>query len=139
MKKLLLSSIILLLFSCSLLIFQVSCQKEANARQSDVSNQNKILFTRATDISSEIWIADSDGRNQRKINFSLLPNEKMNPNISISPDNSNIYITTSEKVGNYYRARLYTIDLNGNNKSEIITDSLTGPFTGLSIHSVIPF
>jgi hypothetical protein len=138
MKKLLLSSMILFLFSTSIMMFQVSCQKNANAKINGTTQQNKIVFRRATDVSSEIWIANSDGSNQQRINFSLLLNEKMGE-VAISPDGTKIFIPTSEKVGNYYRARLYTIDINGNNKTEVIKDSLTGPNTGLSIGNVNPF
>ena len=60
MKKLLLSSIILLLFSSSILIFQVSCQKEAKADTNNITQQNKIIYIKAILASNEneIWTAN---------------------------------------------------------------------------------
>jgi len=79
MKKLLLSSIVLFLFSASILIFQVSCKKEAKAESptaSEKNNESLILYTvyDKSDNGMEYWLIDIDGNNRRKIPINLPDN-----------------------------------------------------------------
>ena len=70
MKKLLLSSIVLFLFSASIMLFQISCQKQANARNTSDSNiDNKIFFSgRETSIvEPNLYSCNLDGTNVRKL------------------------------------------------------------------------
>jgi hypothetical protein len=71
MKKLLLSSIVLFLFSASIMMFQVSCQKDANARINELHNKTKLIYTKSSSGKAEIWIANIDGTNPTKVPISL--------------------------------------------------------------------
>lgn len=81
MKKVLLSTIILTAFSLSIILFQISCKKEAQAEVSGAAPLNTILFSKfneavdpASGNSYEAWLANLDGTNQRKIPI-VLPSE----------------------------------------------------------------
>jgi len=77
MKKLLYSSIVLLLFSFSIILFQVSCQKDAIAKnENNTSVQNKFFYAVLTSNTSntsnwQYWIANTDGSNHQPITISL--------------------------------------------------------------------
>jgi len=64
MKKLLLASATLFLFSASILMFQLSCSKDANAGNSGGSGthgQGKILILKTTQTPSQFSIIDKNG------------------------------------------------------------------------------
>lgn len=80
MKKLLQSSLALLLFALAMVIFQISCSKEAGAHDDDnYSNNNggngqKVLYKRISadqPASTELWLMNSNGTNRRKVNINL--------------------------------------------------------------------
>lgn len=70
MRKLLLSAITLFLFSASSMMFQVSCQKNALANP---TSANKIFYVKSGNVAGkfELWVANIDGSNQQKINFTI--------------------------------------------------------------------
>lgn len=135
MKKLLYSSIVLLLFSTSILLFQISCQKDAEANsQEDTSSTsqqlNKLVFKKLSwpsqKIISEIWIVNYDGSNATKVNITL-PNEVVFSTAMIpvmSPDGKKIFFTAGPKAdqgSNGYYGDLYSCDINGTNVTKIIS------------------
>jgi len=69
MKRILLASIILTLFSCSLLIFQVSCRQEATAQTTGSSNV--IPFVSWTSVKGSLYTINIDGTNQRVLNIGM--------------------------------------------------------------------
>jgi hypothetical protein len=75
MKTLLRSSILLLLFSCSLLVFNLSCKKESTAQNTSTSTQNLgiLVFEKLDDKVNEFWTSKYDGSGQIKITVSSLP------------------------------------------------------------------
>lgn len=70
MKKLLMGSLALTLFSISIIIFQMSCKKDATAQTNNTSGiiqLNKILYSKnptGTSGNGEIWTANYDGTGQ---------------------------------------------------------------------------
>lgn len=69
MKRILLASIILTLFSCSLLIFQISCRQEAVAQTTGSSNV--IPFVSWTSGKGSLYTINVDGTNQRLLNIGM--------------------------------------------------------------------
>jgi hypothetical protein len=100
MKKLLLSSVILFIFSISLTIFQISCSKQTNAQTSPNNPQqlNKILYAQQINatFTEEIWMANYDGTNQHIIPVAFPPNFHIDTTIPskavrLSRDGSTIF------------------------------------------------
>ncbi len=124
MKKLLLSSITLLLFSCSILIFQISCQKEANANPNNITQLNKIVYIKEiplNDGQNEIWTANIDGTNQQRVAINFPANYELdteNTNITLTPDNQKIIFALSI---NRVKA-IYSCNIDGTNLNKIIED-----------------
>lgn len=76
MKKLFMGSIVLCVFSISIVIFQASCTKslEAETTTSAATQLNKILFEKFDRVANKqdgIYIANYDGSNPVKINIVL--------------------------------------------------------------------
>jgi len=116
MRKLLLSSIVLLIFSASVFLFQVSCQKEAKAQ---TPANNKIVYVKSYQVEIgtkpvyELWIAKADGTNQQKVNITLPSDyEKEISNPVFSPDGTQI-LFNAYWIG--IKPEGYTDPLNGVN------------------------
>jgi len=123
MKKLLLSSIILLLFSCSMLLFQISCQKQANARTNETGS-NKIVYSKYDGTSvGEIWTANIDGTNQQKVNVTL-PSNTIAISTSVSKDGSKIIFATESNDST--KEGIYTCNIDGTNLTKVINAPSSG-------------
>ena len=102
MKKLLQSSTALLLFSISLLLFDISCKKEINAQANTTDTTPKTLGILVyVKNSQEIWKCNFDGSNQTRINFEIPTGSYIYRGISISPDAKKIFFTLTDNVGNW--------------------------------------
>jgi len=128
MKKLLLSSIVLLLFSFSILLFQVSCQKEANANTNNTTTtQNKILFVKSqTGQPREIWTANIDGTNQQKVNITIPSGKTIDDEtVEITADGSKIVLVlwnnATPSTGD-----IYTCNIDGSDLTKIIGNTTAG-------------
>ena len=120
MKKLLLSSVILLTFAVSLLIFNVSCKKEAKAQSSQpIAQQSKIIFIKSVSNEEQIWTANYDGTNQQEINLTLPVGSSIDGISSISPDRKTIFVP----VWNGSVDDLYTCNVDGSNLKKIISNT----------------
>ncbi|HMK25342.1 MAG TPA: hypothetical protein VK483_04870 [Chitinophagaceae bacterium] len=75
MRKLFLSSIALLVFSVSIIVFQMSCSKEAGAHEGDddkKANNRTILYIKTPETGfNELWTMDINGNNLHQINIAL--------------------------------------------------------------------
>ncbi len=142
MKKILLSSIILFLFSVSVVLFQISCKKEAVAdvgvNGAGGSNLGVILFQRSIPNTSgsftqEIWMANYDGTNQKKIPVSIPANHSLN-GLHLSPDGKTLFVEYYFSTAGQGRMYLYSYTLDGSNQKLILdsgVDKKDG-FNGLS-------
>lgn len=92
MKKLLLSSIILLLFSCSILIFQVSCQKEANVGNNSLTLESKLVYIKLNTLTDvyEIYTCNLDGTGNTKVPITVPSEMRMNGDVTITKDGSKL-------------------------------------------------
>lgn len=120
MKKLLYSSIALTVFSLSIILFQISCQEEAVAKEA--ATQNKFLFTTAKN-PWQYWIANIDGSNPVQIPISLPAGLKPGGSGKLTPDGKVLifpaYNSTTDEVS------IYSVNINGTNIQKIRDAEIT--------------
>ena len=127
MKTLLRSSILLLFFSFSLLVFNLSCKKESTAQNTSTSTQNLgiLVFSKLGDKTNEFWTSKYDGTSQTKITISLssFPSttEILNTSVKISPDGTKFFfiLNTNPNNPNNYDA-LYSCNANGTGVTKLV-------------------
>jgi len=143
MKKILMGSAVLTALSLSIIAFQMSCSKTANAQTggtTGLTQQNLLLYTLydSSTNSNSIWTSNYDGSNQTQINI-VLPSGiyfDQTPQVSLSPDGKKIFFIAGVK--NYYNNELYThsgniysCNLDGSNVTKVVDKG--NPFTGKDI------
>jgi Tol biopolymer transport system component len=121
MRKLLKASLILLLFSTSIAIFQMSCTKEVEA-QTSVSSDLIVLLKKGNDGSYQIWTSDATGNNQKYVAVSLPTGYNFSfsndgGQLKLSSDRSRIYFTASI-VGS--STSIFTCTITGTNVTKLI-------------------
>lgn len=128
MKKLLMGSIVLTILSFSIITFQLSCSKPANAQSGaalGLTQLNIILFERSTSTFpqvSELWIANIDGSNQKKIPITLPVGITLYPGSRLSPDGKFVIFQTRDST--ITGSSLYSCDTNGSNL-KLLFDGIT--------------
>ncbi len=124
MKKLLLSSIILFLFSASIMMFQVSCQKDANAKINELTQQNKIVYTKTDNVGKvSIWLANTDGTNKTKVPITLPVGYVIRNTATITPDGSKILFPVEAPGGGAIDIDyIYSCSTDGSNLQQIVGD-----------------
>jgi hypothetical protein len=129
MKKILLSTIVLLAFSFSCILFQISCKKNADAASptnTSVTQQGKILYKKLVTVNSirqaEIWTANYDGSSQTKINITLPAGLyiAIDGDIKLSPDQKTIFLVVEDNTT--YPKGTYSCNIDGSNVKEIFND-----------------
>jgi hypothetical protein len=140
MKKLLLSTIVLLAFSVSIILFQLSCKKSADAAtpitSAAVQQQNKIIYVKNIPIvaagtsglyQGQIYSANYDGTNQQQINITLPTGLYISytPNVVLSPDQKTIFFSVSD-INNVIG--IYSSSIDGTNTKPVIAPNSTGPW-----------
>ena len=119
MKKVLLATIVLFLFSASLLLVQVSCSK-STAQITNPSQLNKVLLTRFNFSSTggpTYWLVDYTGSNLTQIVPALPATVMLNDNAmdneaALSPDGNKLFFKArdlSTGLG------IYSCDISGSN------------------------
>jgi hypothetical protein len=135
MKKILLSSIILFLFSVSIVLFQISCKKEAVAdvavSSAGGSNLGVILFGKRVqnNTKDELWTANYDGTNQKKLEIPI-PAARRLDNAYLSPDGKLVVLDTYE-IPNENISHTYTCSIDGSNFKEILSSANQGDVFGV--------
>lgn len=130
MKKLLLGSIALTLFSVSILLFQISCKKEVTAQQptgaGGVNQLGLIVFTKyfmrpvgTPQKQREIWIANIDGTNPRKVPVNIPSDVGNIEDIKLSPNGQTIFFT-AELKSNYRHLYIYSCSVDGTSIKRIV-------------------
>ncbi|MBC8988408.1 hypothetical protein H9X96_21875 [Pedobacter sp. N36a] len=128
MKKILLSTIVLLSFSLSILLFQISCKKEVKAESPVTSTTlNILVFTKSfpsvNGSKKEIWTANFDGSNQKKVNLQLPSGIELEgvPPI-LSPDGRTIFFHVfGTPIGNLDGSDIYSCNFDGSNVKMVIS------------------
>ncbi len=135
MKKLLLGSAALLMFSCAIVVFQMSCKKDANA-QTTGGTSNKILYLKRPignfEPEFETWIANYDGSNATQI-FITVPGWRIN-GLKLSPDGNKIFFTGTDSASISappYKFEIFSANVDGSNVQQISHDNSAGKSTDL--------
>ena len=121
-------SVVLTLFSASMLLFQMSCKKEANAQTTTtgLKQLNLIVFSKSiyvttptgTTSTNEIWTANIDGTNQKKIPITLPSGVKILANSKLSPDGKVIIFDVADAANEINL--IYSCSIDGSNLKKII-------------------
>ncbi|KHJ39187.1 hypothetical protein PBAC_05000 [Pedobacter glucosidilyticus] len=123
MKKVFLSTLILLGFSLSMLIFQASCKKEATAQQNTQTITGTILYSLYNDNTSttEYWICNEDGSNNKKIPLILPSGLRLDdPNGKLSKDGKTLIFVVRDTSNKRF---IYSCSLDGGNLKKLIDGS----------------
>lgn len=137
MKKILLSTVVLTAFSFSIILFEISCKKSADAAMTPTSStqQNKIIYTKNLPVSgstgiyySEIWIANYDGSSAQKINISLPTGLFVDYTtfVKLSPDQKTIFFRVSDVKQDTNGTGFYSANIDGSNAKLIVPNDGTG-------------
>lgn len=129
MKKLLLGSATLLVFSASIVIFQMSCSKESFAN--DSNNEGRILYVRQDSEETALWSMKTNGTGDHKININLPAGWSLqNSGFARVTDNKIIFLAYNQDE---VRQAFFTCNINGGNVIKI----KDGPaFTNMYIEDV---
>lgn len=134
MKKVLLSSITLFLFSASIMMFQISCQKQVNANPNQINQQNKFVYAKLN-ATTDLWtinICNIDGTNNTVVPISLPSGVKYNGDVAINPDGSKI-IFSARNTTNTDIGYVYSCNIDGTNLTRIL-DSTGEPSLHFNMH-----
>ena len=127
MKKLIMASAALFLFSTSIMIFQISCSKTASAGTSiNNGTASKIVFYTKQGM---IGIKNADGTGTTSIISPTLPSGftlKSDGDTDINSDGTQIFFVANSSTGR----KLFRCDLSGNNVLQVVSDNdVEGVFT----------
>ena len=125
MKTLFKSSVLLLLFSFSLLVFNLSCKKESIAQNTSTSIQNLgiLVFSKAGDKVNEFWTSKYDGSGQIKITITSITNtgEIVKDNIQISPDGKKFFFIANTNPSNPSSMdAIYSCNIDGSGVTKLV-------------------
>jgi hypothetical protein len=126
MVHLLKSSIILLIFSASIFIFSISCEKEADAQTTDntsVQNLGVLFFLKKDHVNGEIWKSNYDGSNQVKIIINSFPTSSDiddDSDFKISPDGKKIFFVIRNMVTS--KSSMYSCNIDGTGLIMLVDD-----------------
>ncbi|WP_343704102.1 hypothetical protein [Chitinophaga sp.] len=130
MKRLLLSALILLFFSASLFLTQMSCRKESKA-ETPVDYPQRFVFTKDTrGQSSEIWISKIDGTDQQKLNITLPAGEFIAPQARITANKQGVVFVAMDAEEK--ETGIYYCKLDGTGLKKV-AEAPTGTNTGLTL------
>ena len=110
MKQLVKSTLVLTLFSFSVLLFNLSCEKDVTAQTPTTtvtSPLGLILFSKYGDKSNEVWFCKYDGSNATKVTIASFPagGDIDKSTMKISPDGKKIFFClyiTSTNIQSIY-------------------------------------
>ena len=131
MKKLLMGSIVLLIFSLAIAIFQMSCRKSAMAQTSPGLTQlNRVLYTiisnpHTANPTIELWLSNIDGTYQHSVPITLPAGLTFDGSSRLSPDGNTIVLEVKDSVTPDPDVYIYTCASDGSNMKKIIDGSYT--------------
>jgi len=127
MKRILLATVVLLLFSFSAIIVQTSCENDADAapNEEEVTTQlNKIIYLRQlnaqTDYAVEMWSVNYDGTGLTKLNILLPTGFEIHAEggVRVSPDGKKIFFSAFRNQTH----SIFSCHIDGSNVTKIIDD-----------------
>lgn len=131
MKKVLLSTVVLFLFSLSITTFQISCSKgvEAQTNTSFTPKGKFIYLTSVSGSSYEIWTSNYDGTGKTRINVTIPAGHEVDE-LEMSVDGTKIFYDLYQLSSG--RGFIYSSNVDGTNMTKIIDGSILP--AGTSIH-----
>lgn len=137
MKKILMGSAVLSALALSIIAFQISCSKSANAQTSGttgLTQQNKIIYGVNDGGSSYTWwIANTDGTNQTIVPISA-PKIKI-ISLLLSPDGQKFYFGGLDSTSNLKR-KIYSCNLDGTNIKLLVDPKIMSTRDGAELFDV---
>ena len=145
MKKLFLSSLVMLFFAISILIFDISCKKETvatpatnnNNNQTGITQQNKVIYKKivySTGLSSSVttvWICNLDGTNQQQVPINV-PTGYTLGTVVITPDGKtivyNTYLSQTTTTPYTLTGNMYSCNVDGSGVVQIVGNSTTNTY-----------
>lgn len=127
MKKILMGSFVLTALSLSIIAFQLSCSKTADAQTggsgTGLSQLNKIIYAKANSNSQfEIWTSNYDGSNQVKVDFTIPIDYVLDATRSefrLSPDGKAAFIKLKQSSNGIYS--IFSCKVDGSNLTKIVS------------------
>lgn len=127
MNKLFKSSLVLLLFSFSMILFQISCEEEADAVPSTTSTVKPTgliyFFKNGANEKEELWTAKYDGSDQKLL--VALPSGISfvdETGIGVSPDGAKIFFTVFVETSSNEFAAIYSVNADGSGLTKVAGD-----------------
>lgn len=126
----------LLFFSASMIIFQMSCSKEADANNNNTTQSNKIAYVKSNSTTGavEFWTANLDGTSQTLVPVTIPSNRKNdNGEVTITPDGSKLVFQLRDiSSGNI--GYIYTCNIDGSNLTQIIGNGSNDIYYSISAY-----
>jgi hypothetical protein len=127
MRKLFLGSAALFIFSLSVIIFQISCSKDAEAYNDDNNNDGDgktVLYKKTTSCGiDELWLMNSNAGNRRKVNIVLPSTDQFITHGRIT-DNGNKIVLITAKLNETDNYRIfYKCNLDGSGLNQLFDGS----------------
>ena len=117
------SSAVLTALSLSIIAFEMSCSKSANAQTSGngLTQLNKIVYTvNVNNSNQQIWIANYDGSNPKQV--PIPSNLIVNGGIKLSPDGKTIFFSPIvSNNGAPVSAGIYSCGIDGSNLTKVVS------------------
>jgi hypothetical protein len=134
MKKLIYSSLILTAFSLSMVLFQISCQEEADAQaQIYQPIKKRILYTlQKADGTIEYWTARDDGFDYSKLTIEVPASYKLGKDGVFSADGTRLIVSVVDE-SNF--THIYSFSFDGTMLADKIVDG-TGKTDALNTFTV---
>ena len=117
------STLVLCAFSLSIIVFQISCKKEAAAESpgSEVLKRPRKILYQKTD--KEVFTANYDGSKKQKINFTFPSPQHGDDGIEravLSPDGKTVFLMLNS--GTSGNVRLYSCNIDGSDLKVILNE-----------------
>lgn len=118
MKKLLKSSLILIFFAISSVLFQISCSEESIAKSNEIV-QNKFLYSNYSNNNWEIWIGDVATGVSYKIPI-VLPSGTILLRQAILSQDMQIIVFGAQSTSIPHKNYIYSSNLDGSNVKKLV-------------------
>lgn len=132
MKKLIMGSIALFLFSASIMMFQMSCKKDAIAQTANTASQiGKIIYGKAVASPAQgfqVWIANYDGSDAHQIAIAVPANSYISSAPKVSPDGKTLFFNTeyiTKDTPGSPNYAIYSCNIDGSGVKQLTTNSNT--------------
>lgn len=127
MKNIFKGSVVLMIFSLAVVLFNISCGKESVAQTttttSSPQNLGILVFSKSGDKAYEFWTSKYDGTNQTKIMISSIPAtaEIIKNTIKLTPDGKKFFFQMNPNPSTSSDA-IYSCNADGSGLAKLVDD-----------------